>query len=289
MNTPIRRIRLRDKENPPSEIKNNKKSLTPRQRRYAELRVQGFDPEQAYYKAGYRGNKNHRSYIKQLEEMEEVQDEIISLFDSAMTEVEDLNNRERLFVAEYLKDNCGSRSVRAAGYETKYPAQMGHQLLQKPAIQKAIRVRQKDRERRTLITGDRIIRLLHNWADFDIRRLYRPDGSLKNVWELDDDCARAVQSIKVYLDKKGDYIKEIKLVNRIEPAKLIGQNLKLFTQVVEGGLDIGVKKIGVLKVPGMMDAETWNASKKKQELYQQELLGRGESGDSESSIGEETS
>lgn len=253
----------------------NKKNLTPRQRKYAELRVQGIAPEEAYYLAGFKGNQNHKAYVRRLESDPAIQEEMLNLFDQTISDLENLNQMELMFVNEYLLDNNGSRAVRAAGYNTQHPAQMAHYLLQKDKIKNAIKVRQADRERRTLITGDRLVRILYNWANFDIRKLYRPDGTLKEVKELDEDSARAIQSIRVYMDKRGDLIKSIKLVNRVEPAKMIGKSLGLFRDVIEGTIGLE-KKVGVLRVRPTATEQEFKQLAEQWEDAKTNMLGSGD-------------
>jgi phage terminase small subunit len=55
----------------------------------------------------------------------------------------------------------------------------------------------KAREQRTLITQDRVLQELARIAFFDIRKLYKDDGTLKRPDELDDDAAAVLAGIDV--------------------------------------------------------------------------------------------
>lgn len=52
--------------------------------------------------------------------------------------IDNLTVRQRRFVEEYLVDFDGSAAVERAGYNTKYPNRLAHEMLQHPGIKAAI-------------------------------------------------------------------------------------------------------------------------------------------------------
>lgn len=52
--------------------------------------------------------------------------------------IDNLTVRQRRFVEEYLVDFDGSAAVQRAGYNTKYPNRLAHEMLQHPGIKAAI-------------------------------------------------------------------------------------------------------------------------------------------------------
>lgn len=71
-----------------------------------------------------------------------------------------LNERQKLFVAEYLKDPNAKGAAIKAGYSEKTAEQIGYQLLQKTSVAEAITKAQQKRERRTEITADKVLKAL---------------------------------------------------------------------------------------------------------------------------------
>ena len=65
--------------------------------------------------------------------------------------------KQAIFVAEYIIDFSGARAARAAGYSERTAAKYASELLEKPEIQAAIREHQALREKRTLITADKVL------------------------------------------------------------------------------------------------------------------------------------
>lgn len=108
-----------------------------------------------------------------------------------------LNDKQKRFVDEYLIDLNATQAAARAGYSQKTAGQIGERLLRKVEIQQAIAERKQARQERTEITQDRVLQELARIAFFDVRKLYREDGSLKGPHELDDDAAAVLAGVDV--------------------------------------------------------------------------------------------
>jgi len=108
-----------------------------------------------------------------------------------------LTARQSRFVAEYLLDLNATQAAVRAGYSGRTAESTGPRLLGKMNVAEAVRAAMEKRERRTGITQDRVLQELARIAFFDIRTLYREDGSLKKPSELDDDAAAALAGVDV--------------------------------------------------------------------------------------------
>lgn len=81
-----------------------------------------------------------------------------------------LTAKQQRFVDEYLVDLNATQAAIRAGYSEKTAEVIGYENLRKPQIAIAIEQRMKDRERRTEITQDRVLRELAKIGFADIRR-----------------------------------------------------------------------------------------------------------------------
>ncbi|WP_272970439.1 terminase small subunit [Comamonas terrigena] len=108
-----------------------------------------------------------------------------------------LNPKQERFAAEYLIDLNATQAAIRAGYSAKTAYSQGERLLRHVEVAKAIQAGQKARAVRTEITQDRVLQELGRIAFFDIRQLYRPDGTMKDPAEMDADTAAALASIEV--------------------------------------------------------------------------------------------
>jgi phage terminase small subunit len=100
------------------------------------------------------------------------------------------------------------------------------------------------------IKAEKTLKRLMQGQEFDVRRLYHADGSLKMPHELDDDTAKAIVGVKY----KDGVLEEYKTIDVKGCCELIGRHLKLFTDKVEhsGNVDLS----GVLRVP-VLTPEEW--------------------------------
>lgn len=106
--------------------------------------------------------------------------------------------RRRLFV-EAMIENGGNatRAAIDAGFAPRSARVTGSQLLADPNIARVIAERVKEALDKAKLTSDEVLRNLACAVRFDPRKLYRDDGSLKDVIELDDETAMALAGIDV--------------------------------------------------------------------------------------------
>lgn len=110
-----------------------------------------------------------------------------------------LNARQARFVDEYLIDLNATAAYQRAGYSGSgnVAEAAASRLLSNVKVRAAIAAAQEKRAQRTEITQDRVLKELARIAFFDIRKLYREDGSLKPMSELDDDAAAVLAGVDV--------------------------------------------------------------------------------------------
>ncbi|HCT3928017.1 TPA: terminase small subunit [Citrobacter koseri] len=94
-----------------------------------------------------------------------------------------LTAQQRLFVAEYLKDNNATQAAIRAGYSKKTAEQIGYQLLQKTSVARVIAQQQKESLMRTLGSADEVLAQMWQLATFDANQLsqYRR-GCCRYCW-----------------------------------------------------------------------------------------------------------
>ena len=161
-----------------------------------------------------------------------------------------LTAKQIRFVDEYLVDFNATQAAIRAGYKAKTAHVIGAENLRKPKIAEEIARRQKDLQRRTEVSQDRVIRELARVAfadatDFvqvETRIINRGDIEVplelavhKETAELSADQRAAIASIK-----QGANGVEIKLHDKIKALELLGRHIGLFTDKLEvkGAIDI---------------------------------------------------
>lgn len=71
--------------------------------------------------------------------------------------IDNLTVRQRRFVEEYLVDFNGAAAVERAGYNTKYPNRLSHEMLHNPAIKAAIDQLTMDRAKESTLKPEYVI------------------------------------------------------------------------------------------------------------------------------------
>lgn len=103
------------------------------------------------------------------------------------------------FCREYLKDLNATRAYQRAypnaTWETAHVN--GPNMIAKARVSERIAELQKERERRTQVSADRVVLELARLAFVDVRNLFDVDGNLKPAHLLDDATAAAVAGIDV--------------------------------------------------------------------------------------------
>ncbi len=153
-------------------------------------------------------------------------------------QVEELDDKQRRFVCEYLKDYNQTRAARAAGY--KSAATMGAKLLKNPVISQLIGRAQYENIKRSRLTRDRVIEELTNIALLDVADLEDEEGNvvLTNLRQLPQHVRRAVKYVDVQQirDKKGRVIGQqarVYPLDKLDALKLIMKHFGMLTDKVD--------------------------------------------------------
>lgn len=153
-----------------------------------------------------------------------------------------LTPKQERFIQEYLIDLNATQAAIRAGYSAHTANEQGARLLTNVSVRSAVDAAMLAREKRTEITQDRVLKELARIAFFDLRKLYREDGSLKAMHELDDEAAAVLAAVDV-VETKGsaatggedglrhipEYVKKVKIPDKV------------------GALGLAMRHLGMLK------------------------------------------
>ncbi|MFC2524999.1 MAG: terminase small subunit [Selenomonas noxia] len=150
-----------------------------------------------------------------------------------------LTPKQMRFVDEWLIDFNGKQAAIRAGYSAKTAEATAARLLRNVKVQAEISRRQKDLQRRTEVTQDRVVKELARVAfadatDYACIETYmyeNKDGTLsplqavspKDTGALSDDQRAAIAGIK-----QGANGIEIKLHDKIKALELLGRHIGMF-------------------------------------------------------------
>ncbi|MCR9090518.1 MAG: terminase small subunit [Proteobacteria bacterium] len=133
-----------------------------------------------------------------------------------------LTAKQRAFVDEYLIDLNATQAALRAGYSPRTAKQAGTENLAKPAIKAAIDARMEQRQERTEVTADRVVRELSRMALYDPADIVR-NGIKKpeDIADLPEDVRRAI--IGWSWDRHGNFV--LKLSPKTPSLDLLARHL----------------------------------------------------------------
>ncbi len=147
-----------------------------------------------------------------------------------------LKGKRARFVEEYLLDLNASAAYLRAGYKSKNPDVLGHQLLSAPEISAAIQVMMAERSKRTEITADMVVRELAAIA-FGAATdacTWGPGGvKLKSSEDLTGEQHAAIAEISETTTKDGGSLR-LKRHDKVKALELLGKHLGMFRDVTPG-------------------------------------------------------
>lgn len=157
-----------------------------------------------------------------------------------------LTPKQERFVAEYLVDLNATAAAIRAGYSKKTAEVIGYENLRKPQIEAAINQAIQEREKRTEITQDMVLKETAKLAFFDIRKMFDKNGKPLDISELDADTAAALVGLSVQdiTDQGGDYVgyvKKYKMADKLKALELLGKHLGTWEPKDDGPKDEAVE------------------------------------------------
>lgn len=106
--------------------------------------------------------------------------------------------RRTLFVEAYLSNgNNATQAAISSGLSPATAGSTGQRMLKHAEVQQKLAERQQQLAQKFSLRTEDVIRSLSQALYFDPRKLYRADGSLKPIHELDDDTAAGLAGLEV--------------------------------------------------------------------------------------------
>lgn len=184
-----------------------------------------------------------------------------------------LTPKQKLFVDEYLVDLNATRAYKAAGYRVKSDNAAGvegHKLLRNPKIDLYLKEKMKEREKRTEITQDKVLKELAkigfaNATDYarvvekeyleqvkdengniisEIPKTYKA-VEIESTDNIDTDKQSAIAGIKM-----GANGIEVKLNDKVKALELIGRHLGMFTDKMDVTIETSEKFADIIEQVG---------------------------------------
>ncbi len=164
-----------------------------------------------------------------------------------------LNDKQKRFAAEYIRDLNMTQAAIRAGYSDKTAYAIGSKLLKKVEIKELIKKKMDERARRTEITADMVVQELAKHAFCNPKAFYNDNGKLKDVKDIPDEAVVALSSIDVGEESDIGQTTKIRLSDKLKALELLGKHLGIFDE--KGSLLTGIVPLVITPVYGAPEEE----------------------------------
>ena len=154
-----------------------------------------------------------------------------------------LTAKQKAFVAEYLIDLNATAAAVRAGYSGKRSAEIGYQLLQKTPVQAAIQEALQAREKRTLITQDRVLAELGKIGFSDLKDFVEFGSGGVTLREDADVDGAVIAEVSETATQLGSS-KKIKLHDKMKALELLARHMGMLNDklAITGEVQYEIKK-----------------------------------------------
>ena len=138
------------------------------------------------------------------------------------------DERQIKFVEEYIKSLNATDAAIKAGYSEKTARSQGSRLLTNVDIQKAIQQAKAEREERTKIDADYVLKRLVEIDQMDVLDIMDDDGNVKPLRDWPKIWRQYISNIEtISMDDDKGWLKKIKWPDKVKNLELLGKHVSV--------------------------------------------------------------
>lgn len=158
------------------------------------------------------------------------------------------DERQIKFVEEYIKSLNATDAAIKAGYSEKTARSQGSRLLTNVDIQKAIQQAKAEREERTKIDADYVLKRLVEIDQMDVLDIMDDDGNVKPLRDWPKIWRQYISNIEtISMDDGEGWLKKIKWPDKVKNLELLGRHVSV------GAFKDKVEHSGKLEIQSLSD------------------------------------
>ena len=159
-----------------------------------------------------------------------------------------LTPKQQRFVEEYLIDLNATQAAIRAGYSPRTANEQGAQNLAKLSISEAIAEAQAEREERTKIDADYVLKRLVEIDQMDVLDIMDDDGNVKPLRDWPKIWRQYISNIEtISMDDGEGWLKKIKWPDKTKNLELLGKHVSV------GAFKDKVEHLGKLEIQSLSD------------------------------------
>ena len=158
------------------------------------------------------------------------------------------DERQIKFVEEYIKSLNATDAAIKAGYSEKTARSQGSRLLTNVDIQKAIQQAKAEREERTKIDADYVLKRLVEIDQMDVLDIMDDDGNVKPLRDWPKIWRQYISNIEtISMDDGEGWLKKIKWPDKVKNLELLGKHVSV------GAFKDKIEHSGQLEIQSLSD------------------------------------
>ncbi|HAV5951831.1 TPA: terminase small subunit [Acinetobacter baumannii] len=139
-----------------------------------------------------------------------------------------LTPKQQRFVEEYLIDLNATQAAIRAGYSPRTANEQGAQNLAKLSVAEAIAEAQAEREERTKIDADYVLKRLVEIDQMDVLDIMDDDGNVKPIKDWPKIWRQYISNIEtISMDDGEGWLKKIKWPDKVKNLELLGKHISV--------------------------------------------------------------
>lgn len=159
-----------------------------------------------------------------------------------------LTPKQQRFVEEYLIDLNATQAAIRAGYSPRTANEQGAQNLAKLSVAEAIAEAQAEREERTKIDADYVLKRLVEIDQMDVLDIMDDDGNVKPIKDWPKIWRQYISNIEtISLEDEAGWLKKIKWPDKVKNLELLGKHVSV------GAFKDKVEHSGKLEIQSISD------------------------------------
>ncbi len=137
-----------------------------------------------------------------------------------------INDKMERFCQEYIKspDNQTDAAI-SAGYASGSACKRASQLMADPRIQERIAQLMQQRNKRTKMSADNVLKRLVDMLDADIADILNNNGDIKPIKDWPTVWRKSIASFEIAVVDENVTVKKVKLLDKLRVLEMVGKHV----------------------------------------------------------------
>lgn len=174
--------------------------------------------------------------------------------DSVTSALDQLEEKQQLFVYEYIKDLNGTKAAIRAHYAEGSAHVQANRLLSYAKVQNAIAELKTQRNERLNVDAGYVLQRLLDVDQLDVADILDNSGAIKPVNEWPKEWRQNISSFEIASDGQGTSVAKLKFPDKVKNLELIGRHIDVAAWTSNQTIDLNANiKAEVSSMSDLMD------------------------------------